>query len=44
VAKTLGLRLPSRLREETDRDRLDEDPVRVVSETLQLEHVSSPIS
>jgi hypothetical protein len=37
VAKTLGLRLPSRLREETDRDRLDEDPVRVVSETLQLD-------
>ena len=37
MAKTLGLRLPSRLREETDRDRLDEDPVRVVSETLQLD-------
>jgi hypothetical protein len=38
------LRSPSRLREETDLDRLDEDPVRVVSETLQLEHVSFPNS
>ena len=33
-------RFPPRLREETDLDRLDEDPVRVVSETLQPEHVS----
>jgi hypothetical protein len=32
------------LREETDLHRLDEDPVRVVSETLQLEHASFPIS
>jgi hypothetical protein len=32
------------LREETDLDRLGEDLMRVVSETLQLEHVSSPIS
>jgi hypothetical protein len=31
-------RLPPRLlREETDLDRLDEDPVRVVRETLQLD-------
>ena len=30
-------RSPPRLREETDLDRLDEDPVRVVSETLQLD-------
>jgi hypothetical protein len=37
VAKTLGPRLPPRLREETDLDRLAEDPVRVVSETLQLD-------
>jgi hypothetical protein len=38
-------RLPPRLlHEETDLDRLGEDPVRVVSETLQLEHVSFPIS
>jgi hypothetical protein len=44
VAKTLGLRLPPGLREETGLHRLDEDPVRVVSETLQLEHVSFPIS
>jgi hypothetical protein len=29
-------RSPPRLREETDLHRLDEDPVRVVSETLQL--------
>jgi hypothetical protein len=32
-------RSPPRPREETDLDRLDEDQVRVVSETLQLEHV-----
>jgi hypothetical protein len=38
VAKTLGPRSPpGLLREETDLDRLDEDPVRVVSETLQLD-------
>ena len=32
-------KLPTRLREETDLDRLDEDPVCGVSETLQPEHV-----
>jgi hypothetical protein len=38
VARTLGPRLPPRLlHEETDLDRLDEDPVRVVRETLQLD-------
>ena len=38
MAKTLGPRLlPRLLHEETDLDRLDEDPVRVVSETLQLD-------
>jgi hypothetical protein len=37
VAKTLGPRSPPGLREETDLDRLGEDPVRVVSETLQLD-------
>ncbi len=38
-------RLPRRLlHEETDLHRLDEDLVRVVSETLQLGHVSFPIS
>jgi hypothetical protein len=35
---TLGPRSPPRLlHEETDLHRLDEDPVRVVSETLQLD-------
>ena len=38
MAKTLGPRsLPRLLQEESDLDRLDEDPVRVVSETLQLD-------
>jgi hypothetical protein len=38
VAKTLGPRSPPRLlHEETDLHRLDEDLVRVVSETLQLD-------
>jgi hypothetical protein len=38
VAKTLGPRLPPRLlHEETGLHRLDEDPVRVVNETLQLD-------
>jgi hypothetical protein len=38
VAKTLGPRSPPRLlREETGLHRLDEDLVRVVSETLQLD-------
>jgi hypothetical protein len=38
VAKTLGPRSsPWLLYEETDLHRLDEDPVRVVSETLQLD-------
>ena len=37
MAKTLGPRSPLGLREETDLDRLGEDPVRVVSETLQLD-------
>jgi len=32
------------MHEETDLYRLDEDPGRMVSETLQLEHVSFPIS
>jgi hypothetical protein len=41
VAKTLGPRSPPRLREETDLHRLGEDLVRVVSETLLPEHVSS---
>jgi hypothetical protein len=40
VAKTLGPRLPpGLLHEETDLHRLDEDLVRVVSETLLL-HVA----
>jgi hypothetical protein len=34
-------RSPPGLREEAGLDRLDEDPVRVVSDTLQPEHVSS---
>jgi hypothetical protein len=37
VAKTLGPRSPQRLREEAELDRLDEDPVHVVSETLHLD-------
>ena len=37
MAKTLGPRSSAGLREETDLHRLDEDPVRVVSETLQLD-------
>ena len=38
MAKTLGPRSPpGLLHEETDLYRLDEDPVRVVSETLQLD-------
>jgi hypothetical protein len=37
VAKTLGPRSPPGLREETGLHRLDEDSVRVVSETLQVD-------
>jgi hypothetical protein len=37
VAKTLGSRSPPGLREKADLHRLDEDPVRVVSETLPLD-------
>ncbi len=37
MAKTLGPRSPQRLREEAELDRLDEDPVHVVSETLHLD-------
>ena len=37
MAKTLEPRSPPGLREETGLHRLDEDPVRVVSETLQLD-------
>ena len=44
MAKSLGPRSPPGLCEEADLHRLDEDPVRVVSETLQLEQVSFPIS
>jgi hypothetical protein len=44
LAKTLGPRSPPGLCEETGLHRLDDDPVRVLSETLQLEHVFFPIS
>jgi hypothetical protein len=37
VAKSLGPRSPSRLREGADLHKLDEDLVRVVRETLQLD-------
>jgi hypothetical protein len=37
VAKILGPRSPPGLREETDLHRLYEEPVRVVSDTLQLD-------
>ena len=41
MAKTLGPRFPPRLREETGLHRLGEDMVRVVSQALRPEHVSS---